>query len=472
MLRRSQRRVRPVRTRLDPIRTVKTRAQGSSSASPVDPLGSVPTPPHLAFALASGTSGPVLDPACGEGELLLAALRAGAASGVEELFGIEVDPARLQVARARLVRAAGPGCRETVERNLRLSDALDAETPWPAATTVLANPPWVSFSGPQRAAIGREAARRIDGAWPSLHGAFLVRIAEHVGKHGTRARVLLPSSVCEAERYGPVRAAVTRNTALHGAPIELGENGFPGVLEPAVWIELRPTASEESGSDAPWVERSREENELLERLREFPRLAPECFGDMGVHTGNCADELVERGVPPELANLREGRDLEAFRLGPAGARLETGLERTEGRRFRFASLERYRAVPVLVRQTANRPIAALHESPCYFRNTLLGCTPPEGLDPALAVAVLNGPVARVWHQLQHRDARQRAFPQVKVAHLRSIPFPTVERGSLQDRLAMLARAATPERRDEVDRATVAAYGDLGELMGRLGRLGR
>jgi hypothetical protein len=115
-------------------------------------------------------------------------------------------------------------------------------------------------------------------------------------------------------------------------------------------------------------------------------------------------------------------------------------------RFRVGPLERYVSFPALVRQTADRPIAALHARPGYFRNSLLACRHLPDLDAAVVVAFLNGPVANAWHRVCHRDARQRAFPQVKVSHLAGQPFPFTRRAespSLHDELAARVRALRP-----------------------------
>jgi hypothetical protein len=47
-------------------------------------------------------------------------------------------------------------------------------------------------------------------------------------------------------------------------------------------------------------------------------------------------------------------------------------------------------------------------------------------------------MARI-HRATFRDARQRAFPQVKVAHLRAVPMPGREIGPAYERIADLSR---------------------------------
>ena len=166
--------------------------------------------------------------------------------------------------------------------------------------------------------------------------------------------------------------------------------------------------------------------------------------------------MVETGGAGRVP-VRVGRDLSPYRLGRATRYLRTDLERTPERRFRIAARAHYESFPILLRQTADRPQAALHLEPGYFRNSLLAAREVQGLDPAFVVGVLNGPVATVWHRTRWRDARQRSFPQVKVAHLASQPFPFLERSArpaLHDELANtvheLASSTAPDTRAFAD----------------------
>lgn len=232
---------------------------GVRAPAATPPLGAVPTPPALASRLVGGVppGAAALDPACGDGVLLAALLEADLAAGRDplealgRLHGIELDPARAAAARARLERLAtglphlrapaassspghpgtcGPdtparplhaaeadpspagrppsgaatGGRAHASRAVRVEcrDALSC--PWPAATWVVANPPWGALSGrPSRrlsAADRRRLARAGPGGWPSLQGPFLERIARHVAEHGTGARLVLPAALLESPR--------------------------------------------------------------------------------------------------------------------------------------------------------------------------------------------------------------------------------------------------------------------------------
>lgn len=431
--------------------------------------GVVFTPDDLARRLVAGwspspSSRPlrVLDPACGEGALLAAARRRFAGERSVELLGIECRPEVASRAREALGDGSGAGV------TILTGDALDPDRAWPHCDFLVANPPWVSFSGRQAADLGREVRARYERwaafrGWPSLHGIFLERIARHVAETRCGARVLIPASVCQLPRYGAVREAVSAHAAMVSPPEILPEDAFDGVCEPAAILSLGPGRRLAARSE-PWSGLAGPDAELVEALGSFPRLPPESFRDPGVHTGNCSKSLIVReegsGYPP----IREGRDVRAHAIEPARLALCTDLEPTPTRRFRMKAREYYDSVPIVVRQTADRPVASLHLEPTYFRNSLLACTPPESLDPAFCAAVLNGPVAAAWHRIRFADARQRAFPQVKVAHLRSQPFPILDREEspeLHDRLSDLARrqARTPSRdvARTLDEESLAAF---------------
>lgn len=369
----------------------------------------------------------LLDPACGEGALLAA----GAASGHwGDLLGLEREAASAR----RAAEILGP-------HRIRNADALAPSTSWPPGAWILANPPWVSFSGRQAAA---EAELPTDTAgWPSLHGAFLERIARYIAAESTGAVVLLPASLVELDGYAPLRARVER-WARPARVHELGESAFPGVIEPAVQLLLLPR--ETGAAIGPWLQ-SEASKSLEAAFAGHPRLPARSFADPGVHSGNSAKQIVRPARETQHESLAQGRDLAPYNLGPPSARLRTDLRPTPDRRFRIAARERYEGFPVLLRQTANRPLAALHIPPTYFRNSLLACRPVEGLDPAFIVAVLNSATAGAWHRARFRDARQKAFPQVKVGHLATQPFPIAHRDAdpeLHDEVAGRVRALDPD----------------------------
>jgi hypothetical protein len=108
-------------------------------------------------------------------------------------------------------------------------------------------------------------------------------------------------------------------------------------------------------------------------------------------------------------------------------------------RCRLREVSDYARVKVVVRQTAAITIAAAHDG-TPFRNSLLaGFELPE-YPLALTLGLLNSTLFRGLHLASRRDARQGAFPQVKLAHLRSLPAP--EASAARARVVALAVQAS------------------------------
>jgi len=377
--------------------------------------GKVYTPAPLAREVVRRTLEPlagrrdlrILDPACGEGVFLREACRYVDPRCV---VGMDIDAAA--VARAR---------RELPGVDLRVGDALRHD--WRERfDAVIGNPPWISWSGRRAQPLAERDKRyyashfETFGGWPSLHGLFLelaVRLAR--GRIG----LLLPAQVCDLEGYGPVRAFVRRHCRIHSV-LDCGEERFPDVTQPCCALFLEPGAS--AGGPAPFWGPGDADPELLRYLDAFPKPAPEAFGDIGVHTGNCAKKLLRPGGFP----IREGKDVHAFRLDPPRRTLTADPPHAPGDYFRIGARARFLAVPIVLRQTAARPVAALHRAPAYFRNSVLACHGIHGVDPELVVAWLNSSVVGWYHRTRVREAGQRAFPQLKLKHLRDLPAPRWE----------------------------------------------
>jgi hypothetical protein len=400
-------------------------------------VGQVYTPAPLAAEVVRRTLEPlagrrdlrILDPSCGDGVFLREACRY---VGPECVVGMDIDAAAVARARRGL-----PGA------DLRVGDALRHD--WQEHfDAVIGNPPWVSWSGRHARPLS-ERDRRYYAAhfetflgWPSLHGLFL-----ELAVRLTRGRIglLLPGQVCDLAGYGPVRAFVRRHCRVD-AVLDCGEESFRGVTQPCCALFLEAGGS--VGGSAPFWGLGDVDQELLAHLAAFPKPPPEAFGDIGVHTGNCARKLLRPGGFP----IREGRDVHAYALDPPRKTLVVDPPRAPGDYFRIGAHARFLAVPVVLRQTAVRPVAALHVAPAYFRNSVLACHGIPGVDPALVVAWLNSSVVGWYHRARVRESRQRAFPQLKLRHLRDLPAPCWEEAPPE--LERLAAAGCPvDRLDEL-----------------------
>ena len=406
--------------------------------------GSVFTPRDTALRLAHLTLEPLnepptlLDPACGAGALLLGAIEWASAERPHwldhwaggGLVGWDVDRQSVAAANA-VVGTALAGCKPA-----RVKDGLAASGEFDA---VIANPPWVSFSGRHAREIdpGLRARLAADfpafAGWPALHTAFAEQCSRLTRQDGGRAGLLLPMQMADLAGYGAARQAITSRLTLEHA-IDLGEQVFDGVTEPAGLFVFGSGA----GTDRPWL--ADEDNAMLARVRRFAPLPASSFGDVGVHTGNAAQLIVAR--KGEGRPLRVGRDIQPFALA-APSHVLRDVELPEGRYARVANETRYRDAVIVLRQTASRPIAARHEPWALFRNSVLACYGAPGHDVDYLLGVFNSDTVARIHRAMFRDARQRTFPQVKISHLRALPIPGREIGDLYGRIAEAARTSKP-----------------------------
>ena len=188
-------------------------------------LGDFPTPGPLADVLAreclgaalrGGDVPSVLDPACGEGALLIAAgalmRRRGVPTDGRGLLGVEVHPGRAAGAR-RALRHHG------LERaRIVRGDALVRPSPLRdgVVDAVIANPPFLSPTASRGAiapSLRRDLrARHADALGPLTNVAalFLAEAMQLVRPGGT-VGMILPGSFLTSRDAAPVRAAVLRS---------------------------------------------------------------------------------------------------------------------------------------------------------------------------------------------------------------------------------------------------------------------
>ena len=383
-------------------------------------LGRVYTPSALAArvveqALGALPSAPrICDPACGEGAFLIEARRFLVERGMRTreaercLFGVDLDPAA--VARAR---------REMPGAEIVQGDALAMDWGRRRFDAVLGNPPWASFSGRHAERLSPSLRRTLSRygsfrGWPSLHGPFL-ELAVRLSRG--RIALLLPAQVLDLDGYGAVRALVRAHCRVEDV-FDCGERGFEGITQPCCALFLVRKEGGCGGGASPFLVTAEE----AVKFADFRRPPPGAFADIGVHTGNCASKILgTRGFP-----IREGRDVHPYRLARARKLFDARAPLGPADYFRAAPLARYREVPIVLRQTASRPIAALHTDAAYFRNSVLACTGLPGLPHEVTVAWLNASAVAHYHRSAVREASQLSFPQVKLKHLRDLPLPRAE----------------------------------------------
>ncbi|HEV7279470.1 MAG TPA: DNA methyltransferase [Pirellulaceae bacterium] len=420
----------------------------------------------------------IADPACGSGRFLLAAadriaatllqaridegnaassLDAARADVIERcIYGADVDPLAIEALRFRLRRAArraGRTLPHLVERTICGDSLCDVD--WNGLLRdrtgdaagfdlVVGNPPWTSFSGRHRGEANAEAvAELVDrypeiGRWPALHSAMLALSAKIV-RDGGRVGLVLPLRMADLDAYADLRAALATRMQLERPVLDSGESAFADVVQPAGLFLFRAVAGKSPGKRDPWpIDRRGGSppsqklrtsldpvDDLLAEMERLPKFPPGTFGDPGVHSGNVAAKLIVEANEVGTSPLREGRDVLPFLCLPPRRRVRVDLVLEPGQYRRVGPLARYLDTPILLRQTADRPIAARHAERTYFRNSVLACRGVGGVSDLTLVAFLNSALYALLHRLFSGDASQKSFPQVKVRALQNLPLPPV-----------------------------------------------
>jgi hypothetical protein len=460
------------------------------------------------------------DPALGGGAFLLelcrqvaaAASPGGTTDGAvlgrvvrECIAGADKSPLAVATAECCLwLLAATPALDATrIGRSLHVADALSF--PWaeaaaatgsggPGFDLVIGNPPWVAYAG--RAAQPLEPSRRAHyqrhfrafKGYPTLHGLFIERAAS-IAPEGVIALVI-PSPVADLDGYAATRLALTARHAVCEPLIEFGQDAFEGVTQPCFAL-VAEASTDAQASARPWLLAERQRARLLaeqlnaprclEQLAELPPLPGELFGEMGFQSCRLVSEqLLSRTAEPHGAfqfPLLEGRDVSEFRQGAPRLFLNPDPELLREARCRLRAERDYQRVAFVVRQTAKVTIAALHGG-APFRNSLLAGFRHSEYSPETVVALLNSALYRAFHLARQRDARQAAFPQVKIRHLRALPAPP-KNAAVLARLHALTEIATrtsltPSLRSELDDQVFGLFdvppSDRQELLNFLDRL--
>jgi hypothetical protein len=311
---------------------------------------------------------------------------------------------------------------------------------------VVGNPPWVAFQGratqkitPQRRAFYRAHYKAFVG-YPTLHGLFVERAAQ-LAPHG-HITLLLPSSVSDLDGYRSTRQTLrARHSPLEPLP-EYGQDAFQGVVQPCFGLLAAPRDPSDmvfEASDGVWSLEERTHAagsafsvpmpEALGRVQQLLPLPPETFREVGFQSNRLvAAELFHRGPEPKepfVVPLLEGRNVGEFIERAPGLFLFPDPDIFRQTKCRLKGSESYEAVDLVVRQTASFTIAARHGG-LAFRNSLLGAFASADVDADLLAGLLNSALYRALHVARQRDARQAAFPQVKVSHLRKLPQPPLD----------------------------------------------
>lgn len=450
--------------------------------------GRVYTPDGLAtdvvarLALRSGAVW--LDPACGDGALLVALLRRAAQEGVSGLtvVGWDLDADALEAARVRLSPLAD---RAGAALQLVHRDALDADDV--AVDGVLMNPPYLEakrMSDAQKATLRARFPEVATGAF-DLYATFLARATELLRGRGELAaivpnRVLVTGSLAVLRTRLVVSGRVTVEdragrgdfgTSASVYPVVLGWRGgdAPGLA--GVGPEA-PLDVDALGSLGVWpVVRSGPDGALLARVLSagFPRLDAhvDVRWTVSFHRAGLREQYVS-DTPMSLfaarflggAAFAGNREVEAYRIAWGGSWIDHDEQRARADGNALPPRDLFCGEKVVITQNAARCRAALDREGFVLKDTFLlarAWHDAARWHPWL-VMVLNSEVFhRLFVQVHAGTAKGGGFLSFLGANLGRMPLPPppdgVDVAALHD-----ARVAGMVDDAAVERVVAGAYG--------------
>ena len=323
------------------------------------------TPPDVAAGLVADalelvgrTPALILDPACGAGVFLVAALDALVADGVEpavalgRVRGLDIDPEAVELARRALVEWAARHRlppRSVPTDIVVVADALVDD--WPSAVdVVIGNPP---FGGQVRGSTVRTASRPEVAAgllgrragYADTASLFLARAVDRVRRDGVVV-LLQPMSVLAARDAGIVRDLVSARATVRGFlfPDASGFSAAVHVCAPLVVVDGGPT-------ERPWSDIAADDL----GLEPGPSEGSMVLGDVAEVTAGFRDEfyVVARHVTESGPDDRRPRLVTSGSIEPGRILWGERPTRIDGRSYRCPVVD----VDALGRWAATEPTA-------------------------------------------------------------------------------------------------------------------
>lgn len=343
----------------------------------------------------SGSGGRVLDPACGAGALIAAALDRGACACV----GVDLDADAVTVAR----EAVGQGAR-IVHGDFIETEPGDLGGSFDA---VLANPPYLrheAISGPRKARLQRRFAAEIGeriGGRLDLLGYFLIHLTRFLAPGGRLA--FLSSAAWLTSGYGEVlRRFLARNYRIDQVLESVAEPWFSEARVRGALVLARRDPDPPAGHAVVFRRLERPEVDLAARDGRHVVQRRLASGDSwGPHLR----------TPPLLRELRGAHPRIWSELG-RHARVRFGIKTGADRFFVFRDGADGYGTPWPGPAGALRPFVLspmeldhLDIDPGHLRRELLVLEPTERDDPAIAGHVAAGE-ARGLHRRATCAARK------------------------------------------------------------------
>ncbi len=347
---------------------------------------------------------------------------------------------------------------------------------------IVGNPPWVAYAGRAAQPLDRarfawfaEAYAAFRG-YRTLHGLFVERCSQLL-RPGGRLGLIVPSSIADLAGYEPVRMAHDALCQIDDELPDLGSDAFEGVFQPSIAVLSTKGSPLRQGGRPPagaWsVARSDVDPaamRVLERMSAWAHVPPDTFMERGYQSSKHDMERFASAADRRqgMVPIREGADIGPFVHHAPRWFVDPG--ELSGR---LRPTEQWAEVDVLVRQTARYPIAASADGTA-FRNSILAGFARAPWTRFSLLAYLNSWPVRWLHYMRFRDARQ-GMPQVKIAHLRTIPTLADSHADALERLHRMGETLAgrnagidPAGQAQLDRVVAAAWGLAADELALIG----
>ncbi len=456
----------------------------------------------------------ITDPACGCGALLLAIAECAATlcenldsvdtmwrkAFLNNLYGFDIDPLAVEIARARLAAWAGVDRNDPALANIVCRDALNERGATRRTDICIMNPPYVPTysrrSDPRVTATVNQYGETYElSGRLNLFGCFIHRAIEMTKADGVVCAIV-PDTFASATAYEPLRAA-WRQRFKQSHWLAISSNVFEAQVGSVV-VTAGPATQEEGELRAdeliaakPVRLRKRVpaiatdgrllmfRNRAEQRIWQAVQNQPARFEDFvrsrdGVNTGPrfMRDVLLDpQHVGPAVMPLIEGEDIapQGYCLRQPRRRIDYNASLIDAEaRCAGASLrdpEIFQQPKVVSRQTADTLIAAVEPTGGIVALNSVHCHQLiDGPDEFLwsLCAWLNAPLVRLYYALDGGEQR-KVLPQVRIAWLRKLPVPRDFLMTLRELVPIARRISSSStlKQSELDRIHAlicAAYG--------------
>jgi SAM-dependent methyltransferase len=413
----------------------------------------------------------VLDPACGTGNFLLNLASRG--HSPQYLYGQDVDPIAVQIARINLACTANIEDLSLLYRNITCGDSLKS-LPRKKYDVIVGNPPWGAYFSREEKKLYRLRYHCAEGqGWESA-ALFLEAALSHLTPEGILS-FLLPQAILNIASYECIRTIIAQKGTILSVSY-LGDL-FYQVQCPAVILTLQSTPSNgegkiriTKGEKTFFINRHRQfdtacfsfsvtedEMSLLHFIEEVsPRTSLKGHADfaLGIVTGNNR-KFVKRGPSPDGETVLKGSHIFQYRIAPSPYTLAFKPDQFQ----QTASESLYRSPEkLLYRFISNYLIFAYDNRQTLSLNSVNLLIPKiENMNILYILALLNSQVMQFYYV--------KKFDSVKVlrSHLEQLPLP-IPPQSVQDDICHLASTLLDEN-DPALRKQL--YDQIEELVGSL-----